>query len=220
MFNKKSIAIFLLGLTFAAASNAADSWRGQLDQSAGVLQTGDYSKSLIAIDRVIGGMVERLGGDNESFATILTHKALASAGLGNIDDALWYWCIAQQIEPQIANKDLSSFGAPGEFLKRHPITVVDPATGAGATAPKVLKQVIPTFPAGASRFALGGGDLVVQVIVDKNGTPTLPHIIHGLPAPSLSYIALEALKRWKFQAATRNGEPVASVFNLQVHYKL
>ena len=219
MFNKKSIALLLLSLTLAASSDAADIWRSQIDQSAAVLQTADYAKSLNTADRVITAMAGRLDGDGEAFATILTHKALASAGLGNIDDALWYWYIAQQIDPQIAGKDLTSFGAAGEYLKRHPMTAADPALGAGATAPHVLKQVIPTFPAGASRFALGA-DLVVQVTVDKNGTPTLPHIIHGLPAPALSYVALEALKRWKFQPATRHGEPVASVFNLQVHYKL
>src|SRR5207247_1545334 len=129
------------------------------------------------------------------------------------------WYIAQQIHPPIARNEMVAFGAPGEFLKRHALSSADAIVPGGALPLRVLRQVMPKFPAGASRFGIAG-DLVVQVIIDKNGLPTFPRIVRGLPAPTLSFVALEALKRWRFQPATRNGQPVSAPFGLQVHYKL
>ena len=167
-------------------------------------------------------MVERLGAggaDDATLATALTHKALANAGLGKINEALWYWYIAQEISPAVAKSDLSAFGAAGEFLKTssdYGFRRVALRTGhSGAHRQAGRAQV----SAGASRFGIGG-DLVVQIVIDKNGQPTLPRIVHALPAPTLSFVALEALKHWQFEPARQNGEPVPIVFDLTVHYKL
>ena len=222
MFTKSKF--ILLVLTFVGAGSvlaAPNGWRKDVDESAMSLRTANYAASLKVIDRVIAGMVEQLGAgdaEKEILATALTHKAVAKAGLGNIDEALWYWYLTQEISPAAAKSDLSTFGAPGEFLKQHPFTST-PALPDDATPPHVVKEVAPRFPAGASRFGIAG-DLVVQVVVDGNGQPTLPHIVHPLPAPTLSFVALEALRHWRFQPAVRNGESVPAVFNLTVHYKL
>ena len=129
-------------------------------------------------------MVERLGAggaDDAMLATALTHKALANAGLGKINEALWYWYIAQEISPAIAKSDLSTFGAPGEFLKTAPDYRLRRSPSGRVTPARIVKQVMPKFPPGASRFGIGG-DLVVQIVIDKNGQPTLPRIVHALPA--------------------------------------
>ena len=210
------IAVLLLASSAATAPNA---WQKEIDQSASNLQAGHYAASSQIIDRTIAQMVDRLGAgqsENELFATALVHKALASAGRGEVDDALWYWYVAQEISPAVAKTDLSVFGTPGDYLARHPLAQAEATTQLSAHA---VKQVMPKFPAGASRFGIAG-DLVVQIVIDKNGQPTLPRIVHPLPAPTLSYVALEALRRWRFEPATRNGEPVPAMFNLTVHYKL
>jgi TonB family protein len=173
-------------------------------------------------ERILSQMVEHLGAggaENDILATALTQKALASAGLGNIDDALWYWYVAQEISPSAARSDLSAFGAPGEYLKRHPFSNSQRSIADGATPARIIKQVAPAFPSGASKFGVAG-DLIVQIVIDKKGQATLPRIVHPLPAPTLSFVALEALKRWQFAPATRNGEPVPITFDLTVHYKL
>src|SRR4051812_7471722 len=212
----------LLSAFAATASAAPDSWRAEVSQSAATLRTGNYANSLKIADQVLSAMVDRLGAggaDDSMLATALTHKALANAGLGKINEALWYWYIAQEISPAIAKTDLSTFGAPGEFLKRHLITASDVSPSGRFTPARIVKQVMPKFPTGASRFGIGG-DLVVQIVIDKNGQPTLPRIVHSLPAPTLSFVALEALKQWQFEPARQNGEPVSIVFDLTVHYKL
>jgi TonB family protein len=217
-----TVIILLLCSFIGTASAGTGNWQNEVSQSAATLRSGNYANSLKIADQVLAAMVERLGagGANDTMlATALTHKALANAGLGKINEALWYWYIAQEISPAAARSDLSTFGAPGEFLKRHPLTDFDTAPAGRVTPARIVKQVMPKFPPGASRFGIGG-DLVVQVVIDANGQPTLPRIIHSLPAPTLSFVALEALKRWQFEPARQNGEAIPIVFDLTVHYKL
>ncbi|HEX7680995.1 MAG TPA: energy transducer TonB [Thermoanaerobaculia bacterium] len=226
---KLVLRVFALSLLFvgcvstaSAAASSAGKWRGDVNQSAATLRAGNYANSLKIIDHVLSDMVEQLGSggaDDEMLATVLTYKALANAGLGKVDDALWYWYIAQEIYAAAAKSDLSSFGAPGEFLKRHPFSIAEPTTRGKVIPARVVKQVLPKFPAGASRFGIAG-DLVVQIIIDKNGQPTLPHIVRPLPAPTLSFVALEALRHWQFSPAESNGAPISMAFALTVHYKL
>jgi TonB family protein len=222
---RRALAASLISIACIASASAAtlspETWRKAVNENAASLKKGDYSNSLTAADRVLSEMVKFLGAgatEDEMLATVLTQKALANAGLGNINEALWYWYIAQEISPAAAKSNLSGFGAPGEFLKRHPFVIADANPGRGTTPARVLKQVVPSFPSGASRF--GAGDLIVHIIIDKNGSPTLPHIVHPLPAPTLSFVALEALKHWQFAPAKQNGDAVSFPFNLTVHYKL
>ena len=215
-------ALLLSAFLGTASAGTSGNWQTEVNQSAATLRSGNYANSLKLADQILSAMVERLGAggaDDTMLATALTHKALANAGLGKINEALWYWYIAQEISPGVAKSDLSTFGAPGEFLKRHPFTDSDASPSGRVTPARIVKQVMPKFPPGASRFGIGG-DLVVQVVIDKNGQPTLPRIVHALPAPTLSFVALEALKHWQFEPARQNGEPVPIVFDLTVHYKL
>ncbi|MEA2165686.1 MAG: periplasmic protein TonB [Thermoanaerobaculia bacterium] len=217
-----AICLALCAGNASAGTLSPDTWRQAVNQNAATLRSGDYSGALKASDHILAQMVEHLGAGNaekDILATTLTHKALASAGLGNIDDALWYWYVAQEISPAASKSDLSAFGAPGEYLQRHPFSNSQRSTSDGATPARIIKQVVPSFPSGASRFGVAG-DLVVQIVIDKKGQATLPRIVHPLPAPTLSYVALEALRRWQFAPATRNGAPVSITFDLTVHYKL
>jgi TonB family protein len=222
---KHAVAICLLSIasisTARASTLPAATWRSAVDQNAASLQRADYNNSLKSAERILSQMVARLGAgsaEDEILATVITQKALANAGLGKIDQALWDWYVAQEISPAIGRSDLSAFGAPGDFLKRHPFASSEGFAG-GATSPaRVLKQVLPEFPTGASHLATGY--LMVRIVVDRNGQPTLPRIVHPLPAATLSFAALEALKHWQFQPAKRNGEAVATPFDLTVHYKL
>jgi TonB family protein len=216
------VALLLSTFVGTASAGTSDNWRTEVGQSAATLRSGNYTNSLKVADQILSSMVDRLGAggaDDTMLATALTHKALANAGLGKINEALWYWYIAQEISPAVAKSDLSSFGAPGEFLKRHPFTDADASPSGRVIPARIVKQVMPKFPPGASRFGIGG-DLVVQIVIDKNGQPTLPRIVHALPAPTLSFVALEALKQWQFEPARQNGEAVSIVFDLTVHYKL
>jgi protein TonB len=71
----------------------------------------------------------------------------------------------------------------------------------------------------AARKAKVAGVVVVEAIIDKQGNVDHVKVIKGLPA-GLSEEAEKAVRRWKFKPGTLNGEPVATIFNLTVTFKL
>jgi TonB family protein len=218
-------AVAMIILAPTAVGQKGREWQDLLADSSVALKSGDYRRALKISNRVVSEMVEMLGpGDaaTQAFGIALVHKALANAGAGNADDALWYWHTAINLYPGIAQTDLSAFGSAGQFLKDHPLPSVDGVARFGdshVTPPKLLKRVAPEFPAGARAFGVSGV-LIVEVVIDKSGHITSPRIRRALPAPTLSYAALEAVKRWRFEPATVNGEAVPVLFNLTVNYKL
>jgi TonB family protein len=226
--------VFLFCAASAVAGNYDDEirrqWEQKIKQSSAALQHGDYKASLRIANRLIGEMEEMLGpGDSAAyvFGIVVTHKALANAGLGNRDDALWYWHTALALFPRLAEADLSMFGEAGKFLKEHPPEVARNSSTSrpvelptpNVTAPRVLKHVEPRYPAGAMTFDVSG-ILIVEVIIDKEGRVSSPRIRKALPAPTLSYAALDAVRQWRFEPGRIGGEPVDVLFNLTVNFKL
>ena len=232
LMNVRSLAS---GVT--AQQRTVDRWQSSIRESSELLAAGSYEKSLKIVSRVIDEMVDQLGpGDAEtkSFGVVLVHKAMAHAGLGQEREAVWYWHLAVNLYPQLADADLSKYGQAGAFLKNHPLPPWDPhAKKPGVqgtnprdvmvprnmTAPRVKKKVEPTFPPGANAFAVSG-ILIVEVVIDEKGTVSSARVLRALPAPTLSYTALEAVKRWRFEPATENGTPVQAFFTLTVNFKL
>lgn len=63
------------------------------------------------------------------------------------------------------------------------------------------------------------GVVIVQAIIDEQGSVTNVQVLKGLPM-GLSESAVEAVKQWKFKPATLNDRPVAVYFNLTVNFQL
>jgi TonB family protein len=176
-------------------------------------------------------MIAQLGpGDTETkwFAVVVTHKALALAGLGREEDAIWYWHVALNLYPIIEQTDMSMYGAPAAFLKQYPFTTQFPTLlelraaaplPANVQPPKVVKRVEPVYPNGAKAFGVSG-IVIVECVIDKSGVLRDVHMRKGLPAATLSYTTMEALRRWTFEPATVDGKPVDVLFNLTVNFKL
>jgi len=112
---------------------------------------------------------------------------------------------------------MSMFGAPAEFLKTHPFAAS--AASGSILSPKVVKRVEPLYPAGARAFGVSG-IAIFACVIDKNGSLRDIAMKKGLPAPTLSYMAMEALRQWKFEPGTIDGKPVDVLFNLTINYKL
>lgn len=229
---KRSLVLFFIAVS-AMAGNYDDEirreWGEKIKQSSDALQHGDYKRSLRIADRLINEMEEMLGpGDSSAqvFGIVVTHKALANVGLGNQNDALWYWHTALSLFPRLQEADLSMFGEAGRFLKEHPpeppagLAETKPVTPQtqNVTAPRLLKRVDPRYPRGANEFDVGG-ILIVEVVIKKDGNVTTPRVRKALPAPTLSYAALEAIKQWRFEPGRIGGEPVDVLFNLTVNFK-
>ncbi len=63
------------------------------------------------------------------------------------------------------------------------------------------------------------GVVIVQAIINKQGSVTNVKVLKGLPM-GLSEEAVKAIKSWKFKPATLNGKPVDVYYNLTVNFRL
>jgi TonB family protein len=89
---------------------------------------------------------------------------------------------------------------------------------AGVTPPSLLSSVEPEYPEYARKKKIEGICLIA-LIIDAKGNPQNIRLINGLD-PGLDANALEAVKRYKFKPATRNGMPMAVQITVTVQYRL
>jgi periplasmic protein TonB len=90
--------------------------------------------------------------------------------------------------------------------------------GNGVSAPKLIYQVDPEFSEEA-RKAKYQGVVILQAIIDQAGRPTNLRVVHGL-GMGLDEKAKEAVAKWKFEPAQKDGHPVAVMSNIEVNFHL
>ncbi|HEX7138256.1 MAG TPA: energy transducer TonB [Vicinamibacterales bacterium] len=90
---------------------------------------------------------------------------------------------------------------------------------ASGTVPPLLISGTEAKYTPEARKARIGGIVIVEVIIDKSGRVVAARILKALPF-GLSEAAVEAVKKWRFKPATREGEPVAVRYNLTVNFRL
>lgn len=227
-------AILLLALLVAlpvAPQDPAAEWKRCLDVSTTHLKTGEFGKAHIIVESILFEMNRSLGtgtAPTEILGIALTHKALALAGLGRKDDALWWWHVVVSMYPPFAKSDLSSFGEAGAFLTTNrelpkidhlPSFDEELKDRPGIRAPRVRRQPMPKFPKGAAWFRVEE-TLVVRMVIRTDGTVASPRVIQGVKTPTFVYATMAAVKDWTFEPAKQDGAAVASVFELTVNYRL
>ena len=120
-------AAAVLVVMFASDAFAADvnetavRWQRDMAESSDLLKRGEYASALKIADRTIREMLDNLGtGDaaTQAFGIVVSHKALALAGLGQKEDALWYWHSVISLYPAFAKSDVSPFGEAGYRQRR------------------------------------------------------------------------------------------------------
>lgn len=103
-----------------------------------------------------------------------------------------------------------------------PASHLDPAkwprVGNGITAPAVIERVEPVYPENYRQLRLSGV-LILECEVDANGQPGQIRVIKSV-APDFDMAGVEAVRKWKFSPAQRNGKPTAVLFNLTINFKL
>ena len=84
-------------------------------------------------------------------------------------------------------------------------------------APKLVRKVAPAYPelALAARVS---GVVVLEAQVDTRGSVTSVRIVSGHPL--LKSAALEAVRQWRYQPTTLNGDPVEVDTQIQVVFTL
>lgn len=148
--------------------------------------------------------------------------AIALAGLGEMDHAAWKWQMAEAIYPENTAVDLDAFGGVGTALREYIRTnsvIVEPMDfdGDSVTAPVPTKRPDVRYPKAQGKLHLKGS-VVVQVVVGVDGRPHNPKIMELSGRPVMAYAALIGLRRWQFDPATVDGEPVNSFFLLTLNF--
>jgi len=105
-------------------------------------------------------------------------------------------------------EDLMSTLAAGDLFR----------VGAGVLPPKVISAPSPEY----SKTALKSkyqGTCVLGTTVGPDGRTTNTWVVRPL-GEGLDEKALDVLKRWRFQPATRDGKPVAVLINVEVQFRV
>ena len=142
--------------------------------------------------------------------------AVAEAGLGRAEDAIWHWQVAQNLDREpLSAEALAAMGAPGALLTRHRLrlageppagTTVHRVEGAADTLQPARKLAgePPTFSGLVAGLPVPKA-LRLEAVVGTDGRLLAPVVVGG-GAPGMIWEALEAVRAWRYEPARKGGE--------------
>ncbi|MEO8218546.1 MAG: TonB family protein [Acidobacteriota bacterium] len=89
--------------------------------------------------------------------------------------------------------------------------------GNGVTAPRVLQRVDPRYPNILLKTGMAG-TVVLQCVVDTSGRIESVSVLTS-PNKLFEQSAIEAVRQWRFKPGSFEGRPVATIFELTVHFQ-
>jgi len=108
-----------------------------------------------------------------------------------------------------------------EIARSAPPVMVKPAApvklrvSSGVAAGLLVHQVKPQYPPLAMQARIQG-TVVLQAVIDKDGTVRDLHLVSG--HPMLAPAAIEAVKQWRYRPYLLNGEPVEVDTQVNVNF--
>jgi TonB family protein len=117
---------------------------------------------------------------------------------------------SQTLSDDDFNKGVDARVAAGSLLRL--------LTGPGVTPPKAIHTTDPDYSQEA-KDARVQGTVVLRIILEADGVPGEIHVSRSM-GHGLDEKAIEAVRRWKFAPATKDGKPVAVVINIEVKFHL
>ena len=87
----------------------------------------------------------------------------------------------------------------------------------GVTNPRVIPktQKIPDSPRGFR----GNGRVILQARIEADGSVSKVSVIHcNFKGKGLEEVAVEAVKKWKYEPATKDGKPIAVNFTVVIQF--
>lgn len=90
--------------------------------------------------------------------------------------------------------------------------------GGGVTAPRVIYDPDPEYSEEA-RQSKYQGTVVLWIVIDADGRARDVRVQRSL-GMGLDEKAVEAVRKWRFQPALKDGHPVAVQVNVEVNFRL
>lgn len=235
------VAVMFLTLSAEAArwkSGGPKTWNDGVQKSEALLQEGRYAEAL----EITGAVVKDMGNtllagekSDRALGTALALHALAEAGTGELRAAVWHWFLAESFKPDLAQTSLERYGEAGEVLeaeRRRTLDLIEtgtvqPTSGDGAEVGGLgdrcgdLEYPVRTagpHPQYSRELREAGieGLVILRTWVDAEGGVHRPVVLKAA-APSMAYLAAEAVRQWRFEPARCNGEAVPFEYNLTVN---
>lgn len=229
-----------LAATAAEGGRGAKGWDEQLERVTAAIEEGRYGPARSSARALVEEMARLLdeasrrgdeAQDREIFGIALSRLALAEAGLGQEDDAVWHWWVAQSFHPGLADADLARHGAPGSLLERRlaaeraaalggkqapvPVNASPPyrdAEGREIRPPRKLEaRLDPRISLPKRR----GQVVEMQMVIDREGRLVEPKLL-AYRSPGAAFWAAESVRRWRFAPAELAGEPFATYYHLTI----
>jgi TonB family protein len=83
--------------------------------------------------------------------------------------------------------------------------------------PRLISSETPTYPA-AARQTHTEGDIVVDIAIDQTGKVADAQVVSG--PQILRQAALDALRHWRYEPSTLDGQPVPSKLSVRIKFRL
>jgi hypothetical protein len=146
----------------------------------------------------------------------LRDLALAEAGLGRTEEAVWHWQVAQNLRTEV-ELDAAAYGDAGKLLAQHRLRRRDEAPAGlevvaatslepDATQPRKISGDDPVFTGSLASPRITKWTRM-QIVIDSQGQVVAPVVLAG-PLDAVRWAALEAVRTWRFEPARREGKAI------------
>lgn len=216
-----------LPATALAQEDAAQRWQLQALEINERLASGEWTTARDLTRRLEDELSDSVvAGGRRPLGQLAVFRALAGAGLGRRQEALWFWRLAPQLFPEVDQLDLTPYGEAGRLLldnlpltREEELARLDLADASEVEPPRRVHTEVPRFPQG--RYVPGRSvSVIVSTILGTDGVPRSPEIVEASGEWTMVYAALNALQGWRFEPARRDGQPVAVVHELSVRFEV
>jgi TonB family protein len=222
-----TLAAFVGAPRSVSAEGPADykAWEKRVEKIDAKLRKRDWAGAHADARKALEDALAKPAPGRTFLAGAVGRLAVAEAGLGRREDALWHWQTALNLSRQpVSKEDLAAFGPPGELLGSQagrrrldeaPAGVeVEPAEAPGVEPAKKVAGDLPV-----SSKVLQGISVPkwmrLQAVVDTEGRLRDPVVITAIP--EMVWEVLEAARSWRFEPGRKNGVPVATFYELEVN---
>lgn len=109
--------------------------------------------------------------------------------------------------------------APAPAVPAAPVPAPAPVPAVADTAPRPVSSLAPRYPREALRRG-AAGTVVLRVHVGTDGEPQAVDLVQGSGWRELDRAAADAVRRWRFAPAMRDGQPVAASVQVPITFDL
>jgi len=141
-------------------------------------------------------------------AAAAASEAVAAAGTGPVEEPARTLLCRARAPADLTGARLS----PGKGKRPE----IDPLKAAQVTRPRKISTPAPVYPEDDRKLRITGR-VILEVIIDREGCVTHPHLLQGLTA-GLDRAALSAVTNWVLAPATLDGRPVPVYYTLTINF--